>query len=109
MQSYTMELSAEISLPRFFYTLDEINMIEDHPGLYSILCYCDGEYSMIDMGQSDDLKSALGNNDREEFWHQSCAGNLLVSVFYTYDMKESERKQLELEIREQNGLLEDRE
>jgi hypothetical protein len=109
MLSDNARLGLGNSLTRFFYTLDEIDKIEDYPGLYSVLCYCDGEYCMIDIGQSDDLKSAVGNNAREEFWHQNCAGNLLVSVFYTFDMKEPEIRQLELEIREQNGLLEVRE
>ena len=104
MQSDTTELSTESSLPRFFYTFDEIGMIEDCPGLYSVLCYYEGGFSVIDAGQSDDLKSAVENNGRKELWHQNCAGTTLVLVSYTYDMKESERKQLELEIREQSGL-----
>jgi len=94
----------EGSLPRCFYTADEVDMMEDYPGLYSVLCYCGGEHTMIDVGQSDDLKSAVENNGRKELWHQSCAETLLISAFYTYDMQESERKRLELEIRKQSDL-----
>jgi len=109
MQSDTMELSTGSSLPRFFYTVGEVDMIEDCPGLYSVLCYCGGEHSVIDVGQSDDLKSAVEDNGRKELWHQNCAGNLLISVFYTYDMQESERKQFEHKVRKRSGLPEGKE
>jgi hypothetical protein len=93
-------------LPRFFYTADEIEGIENCPGLYSVLCCCGGEHSVIDIGQSDDLRSAVENNSKKEFWHQDCAGTLLILAFCTYDMQESERKRLEHKIRERNGLRE---
>ncbi len=99
----------EGSLPRFFYTIDEIDRIEDSPGLYSVFCHCGDEQSLIDVGQSDNLASAVRNNGSRDYWHQKCPGTLLILVFYTYDMQESERKRFEREIRKRSGLPEGKE
>lgn len=81
------------------YAIDRIDRIEDWPGLYSILCYRNGEYYMIDVGESDNVRSAVENNGRREFWERRCSGTLVVTVYYTSDMQRSERERLEREIR----------
>jgi|GEM_PF-1516125 len=81
------------------YAIDQIDRIEEWPGLYSILCYRNGEYYMIDVGESDDVRSAVEDNGRREFWERKCSGTLVVSVYYTSDMQRSERERLEREIR----------
>ena len=63
------------------YAIDQIDRIEDWPGLYSILCYRNGEYYMIDVGESDNVWSTVENNRRREFWERKCSGTLVVSVY----------------------------
>jgi hypothetical protein len=85
------------------YALYETDEIKDWPGLYAILCRRGNRHYLIDIGESDNVKSAVKNNGRKELWYQSCSGTLVVTVYYALDMQQSERVQIERKIRRRHN------
>ena len=81
------------------YALYETDEIKDWPGLYAILCRRGRRHYLVDIGESDNVKSALEDNDREHLWYQYCTGVLVVTVYYTMDTEQSERARIERKIR----------
>lgn len=85
------------------YAMYETDEIKGWPGLYAILCRRGSRHYLIDVGESDNVKSAVENNDRKELWYQNCSGTLVVTVYYTLDMQQSERVQIERKIRRRHN------
>jgi hypothetical protein len=85
------------------YSIDETDQIEDWPGLYVILCQRGNGHYIIDVGESDNLKSALEENGRRDMWTRSCSGTLAVTVKYTLDLERLERVRMEKKIRNRHN------
>lgn len=81
------------------YTTPE--KLEDRAGVYAIHCYRDDKYSLIDVGESATVKSRVETHDRKDCWKRECAGTLMVSVYYTPNLQQAGRMQIEQEIRDQ--------
>jgi hypothetical protein len=102
-----MESQIGNSVFKSFYTIDEIGRIEDCPGLYSVLCYQNGERQVIDVGESDNLRRELESKKRRQYWVQDRSGKLAVSVYYTFDMQQSDRKRIQEEVKSRCNLIGD--
>ena len=70
-------------------------------GVYAILCVNEGKYSMIDVGESSEVRSRVENHDREDCWHRNCSGTLAIAAYYTPNQQQSGRMVIEQEIRRQ--------
>ena len=81
------------------YALHETDEIKDWPGLYAVLCRRGKRHYLIDVGESDNVKSEIENNDRKPLWYQNCSGTLVVTVYYMLDIEQSERIRIERKIR----------
>ncbi len=75
--------------------------LNDNSGVYAIHCNRDGEYRLIDVGESATVKSRVDNHDRAECWNKNCSGTLTVSVLYTPNKQQAGRKEIEQELRNQ--------
>jgi len=73
--------------------------LEDHSGIYAILCHQDNKYRLIDVGESATVKSRVENHDRKYCWRRNCSGTLKVAVYYTPHLQQNGRMQIEQEIR----------
>ena len=65
-------------------------------GVFIVLCKDvreDGKYYLIDIDESDDVRSAAMNHPRQVDWVKNCreVGQLTVGVFYSGIMKKEER------------------
>jgi hypothetical protein len=85
------------------HAIDETDEIKNWPGLYAILCRRNRRHYLVDIGESDNVKSELKNNGRRDIWYQNCSGTLVVSVYYTLDMDRSERMRIERKIRSRHN------
>ena len=85
------------------YPIDEIEEIKDWPGLYVVLCRRGNRHYLIDVGETDNLKSELWENDRRDMWLQKCSDNLVFTVKYTLDLEKLERTRMERKIRNRHN------
>ncbi|MFH1118711.1 MAG: hypothetical protein V1775_02730 [Bacteroidota bacterium] len=76
------------------------NSISDVSGVYSILCYKDSLYSVIDIGESATLKTRLDTHDRRPCWKNECKGTIYFSVLYTPYQQQAGRMEIEQELRD---------
>ena len=81
------------------YTITD--KLEDRSGVYAIHCYKDNKYYLIDVGESASVKTRVENHDRKNCWERNCSGTLAVSVYYTPNLQQVGRIQIEQEIRTQ--------
>lgn len=69
--------------------------LEDMSGVYAILYKKDnGNYSLVDVGESATVKSRVENHDRQSCWERNCHSTLMVAVFYTPRLQQSGRRRL---------------
>jgi len=73
--------------------------LQDKSGVYAILCYRNGRYSLIDVGQSARVRTRLANHDRSDCWKRNCDGALTVWVCYTPHRQQAGRMGIEHELR----------
>jgi hypothetical protein len=81
------------------------NSLEDRSGVYAILCKKDnGNYSLVDVGESATVKSRVETHDRKACWSRNCNSLLTVAVLYTPHLQQSGRLDIEQKIRAQYNL-----
>jgi len=72
--------------------------IENKSGIYAILHYKEGEYYLLDIGESSQIKKELEEHDRKE-WEKNSNGAIEYSVIYTPKLWKDDRKEIETRIR----------
>jgi len=82
---------------------DTTAKLEDRSGIYVILCFSGGKYTVIDCGESATVKSRVETHDRQDCWSRNCSGTLYVAVYYTPNMQQSGRIEIEQQIRSKYG------
>jgi len=80
---------------------DKTASLQDHSGIYAILCYRDSKYVVIDLGESAKVKERVENHDRKDCWKKNCTGTLMVAAYYTPNLQSSGRVLIEQELRAQ--------
>lgn len=80
---------------------DNTGPLEDRSGVYAILCFRDGKYYVVDVGESAQVKTRVGNHERKACWMRNCSGTWMVAVYYTAHLQSSGRVSVEQEIRAQ--------
>jgi len=73
-------------------------------GIYVVFCKpAVGNFSVVDVGQAEDVKERLTNHDREDCWRRSCRGTLYYAVHQMLFSTEDERRAVEMHIRSQTN------
>ena len=75
--------------------------LQDRSGIYAIHCYRDGQYYLIDVGESAQVKTRVENHDRADCWSRHCSGTLTVSALYTPNLQQAGRREIEQVLRDQ--------
>ncbi|MCK4377358.1 MAG: hypothetical protein KAV97_03985 [Actinomycetia bacterium] len=85
------------------YTFDgpysSTDKIEDSSGIYAIICKKSDKNYIIDVGESAKVKYRVENHDRKDCWNKNCREKLTVAVYYTPNLHQSGRMEIEQEIR----------
>lgn len=77
-----------------------IDKLKDRSGVYAMICKADGEYFVIDIGESSKLRTRIENYDKKDCWIKSCNGQLLIFVHYTPFLHQQRRIHIEQGLRE---------
>ena len=72
--------------------------IEDKSGIYAVLHYKEAKCYLLDIGESSQIKKGIEEHDRKE-WEKNSEGEIDYSVYYTPDLKDDDRKEIEAKIR----------
>jgi hypothetical protein len=84
------------------YTFDgpfkSTDTIEDKSGLYAVIHHKDDKCYLLDIGESSEIKKGIEEHDKQE-WEKNSGGAIEYSVYYTPELKEEDRKEIEAKIR----------
>lgn len=81
------------------------NKLELRSGVYVIWCKLDENWTILDVGESGDVKARVLNHDRSDCWTRNCRGTIYYSVTYTPNQQQAGRKIIETFIREHTNPL----
>ncbi len=76
------------------------NNLEPRPGVYVIWCRTGTTWSVLDAGESQDVKTAVLSHPRSEEWKKKCAGQMFFAATYTPSLEQAGRKEIEQKIRQ---------
>ncbi len=80
---------------------DDALNIHEEPGLFGILCEVNGEVELIELDESDCLRTCLTSQEHVNnihFYAETCRGKLSAVVHYTQDMHPQERRELKQQL-----------
>lgn len=75
--------------------------LQNRSGVYAIICQRGGNNYVIDVGESARVRERVETHDRQNCWNHNCAGALGCAVYYTFDLQQAGRRQIEQAIRNQ--------
>ena len=74
--------------------------LRNKPGIFLVTEYLKGKHTILDIGESDEVRKAVETNNRRECWlKNSVKYELRVNVLYTPDLTAAQRKSLEKQFR----------
>jgi hypothetical protein len=75
--------------------------LEEEPGVFVVICQKYEKNEIVDIGESDNVKSRVENNERSNCWRRNCESSLAYAVLYTSDLTEKERRDIVYELRDE--------
>jgi hypothetical protein len=91
-------LTVKIGDYDFIGPFESTDAIKDKPGVYAVLHFKEGDYYLLDVGESSQIKNEIEEHDKEE-WEENSEGEIEYSVFYTPRLEKDDRKEIEEKIR----------
>lgn len=73
--------------------------LESRSGVYVIWCKPGENWTVLDVGESNDVKDRVQNHDRSDCWNRNCTGEIYYSATYTPNLQQSGRMEVEQYIR----------
>ncbi len=77
--------------------------LKSQSGVYVIWCVIGEKWTVLDVGESHDVKDRVINHDRAECWKRNCKGIIYYSATYTPNKQQNGRKEVEQDIRSQTN------
>ncbi len=75
--------------------------LEEEPGVFVVLCKTYEKNEVVDVGESENVKSRVEDNERSNCWRRNCESSLAYAVLYTPELTEKERMMIEYELRDE--------
>jgi hypothetical protein len=92
-----------MSFERWGYTFEgawsDPNQLESRSGVYVIWCRNGEAWSVLDVGESHDVRGRILAHDRMTDWKRHCNGVIYYSATYTPDLHQTGRILIEQKIR----------
>ena len=79
----------------------DTSKLQNRAGVYAIHCLSNSVYTLIDVGESANVKERIDSHERKGCWESNCSDVLVVSVLYTPFLQPSDRQAIEYIIRKQ--------
>ncbi len=73
----------------------KISDIKDQPGIYAILTNIPRGVALLDIGESENVKTRIQNHDRKDEWNKHAQGTISAAVYYTNHLPPVSRKAIE--------------
>ena len=73
--------------------------LRSRSGVYVIWCENEGNWIVLDVGESANVKERVKNHDRADCWEDKRSGTIYYSATYTPNLQQAERMQIEQNIR----------
>ena len=83
----------------------DTDKLRDRPGIYVIICRSGGKNYIIDAGESAKIKTGIETYDIKKICPKKYPGTVTVAVYYTPNLQQSLRIDIEKEIRNYYQLL----
>ncbi len=94
-------MSIEIGIYSFEGYYSSPIYIEEKPGLYAIFCRTYEKDLLIDIGESENVKLRIQDNESANCWRRNCPSALGYTVLYTPKLDKKGRMKIEEEIRDE--------
>ena len=75
------------------------NNLESRAGVYVIWCKSGETWTLLDVGESHDVKNRVLSHDRRDCWKKNCTGTIFYAATYTPNLEQAGRTQVEQRIR----------
>lgn len=75
------------------YTLPD--SLQSRSGVYVIWCKSGVDWTVLDVGESANVKDRVSNHERADCWRRNCSG----TIYYTATYTSSGREEIEQRIR----------
>ncbi|MFQ5630814.1 MAG: hypothetical protein ACE5I1_18740 [bacterium] len=83
-----------------------IDDVKDFPGVFAIVCERDEKFQLLDVDESDAVRSSIESHAREDCWEENCEdGELAYLAYYTGRLPKSKRQDIVREIRSQYTVI----
>ena len=94
-----------MSFERWGYEFDGLyskpDDLQGASGVYVIWCEAPDDLSVLDVGQSGNVKERIQDHERSECWFRHCSGgHVRYSATYTHNLPEGRRIRMEQLIRQ---------
>jgi hypothetical protein len=74
--------------------------LQAQSGVYVIWCQNGLNWTVLDVGESEDVRARLANHERASCWRRNCQGTIRYSATYTPGMSADGRRRIEAAIRQ---------
>jgi hypothetical protein len=92
-----------MAFERWGYTFEgawtDANMLESRSGVYVIWCRSGETWTVLDVGESQNVQNRVLTHDRSTDWERICNGAIYYSATYTPILQQPGRMQIEQHIR----------
>ena len=75
------------------------DLLKPKGGVYVIWCENEGNWSVLDVGESGDVRERVKTHDRIPCWKGNCSGTIYYSATYTPGLQQADRMEIEGRIR----------
>ena len=79
------------------------NNLQARSGVYVIWCKNRENWTVLDVGESSDVKNRVSTHDRADCWTRNCLGTINYSATYTPNLQQEGRIEIERKIRLQTN------
>lgn len=78
---------------------DSPDHLQSRSGVYVIWCKSGDSWTVLDVGETADVKERVSQHDRANCWSRNCSGTIYYSATYTPNLHQAGRMEIEKMIR----------
>lgn len=83
-----------------------VDDVKDFPGVFAVVCEHDGKFQLLDIDESDAVKSTIQSHARQDCWQENCQDAVVAYLaYYTGRLPKNKRQDIVGEVRSQYTVL----
>jgi len=76
------------------------SQLEARAGVYVVWCKSGETWTCLDVGESHNVQERVLNHDRAAQWRRNCQGTIYYAAYYTPNLQQAGRCQIEARLRQ---------